>query len=160
MPLWGEIVIGVVVAIGLLGTIVQVLPGATVVGAAVALWGAIEGGRIGWTVFGVALGLTVAAWVLQYLVPGRYMRERGVPGATLIIGLVVGVVGFVVIPVMGLFLGFVAGVFVAEWVRLRDAGAAWPATVSALKAAGLSILVELGLALLITATWVAGLIFT
>lgn len=158
MPLWGDILVGVVILIGLLGTIVQVLPGATIVGIAVAIWGGVQGGAVGWTVCGVAIALTLVGYVAQYLVPGKFMKARGVPNSALLAGAVAAVVGFFVIPVVGLFVGFIGGVFLAEYVRVREVGVAWPATVNALKAAGLAILTELTVAMLVTGTWIVGLI--
>jgi uncharacterized protein len=70
---------------------------------------------------------------------------------------VLGLVGFFVIPVVGLFVGFVLGVWLAEWARLRDPRRAWPSTKQALKAAGLSMLIELAAGLAIAAVWLAGL---
>ena len=65
-----------------------------------------------------------------------------------------------VIPVLGLFVGFVAGVYLGERIRLDDNSAAWPSTVAALKAVGLSMLIELLAGLLIAVTWAAALIVT
>ena len=53
-----------------------------------------------------------------------------------------GVVGFFVIPVVGLFVGFVLGIYLAERRRVGQADA-WPSTKAALRAVGLSILIEL-----------------
>jgi uncharacterized protein len=72
---------------------------------------------------------------------------------------VLGVVGFFVVPVIGLFIGFVVGVFAAEWRRLGHARA-WPSTKHALKAAGLSILIELCFGVLAAWAWVAGVVAT
>jgi hypothetical protein len=69
------------------------------------------------------------------------------------------VVGFFVIPVVGLFLGFVLGVYLAELRRVGSAGA-WPSTVHSLKAVGWSIVIELVFALLATWTWVVGVVLT
>jgi uncharacterized protein len=51
-----------------------------------------------------------------------------VPWTTVGLGSLLAVVGFVVVPVVGLPLGFVLGVYLAELARLRDPGAAWPST--------------------------------
>jgi hypothetical protein len=53
---------------------------------------------------------------------------------------VLGIVGFFVVPVVGLFIGFVLGVWLAEMLRLGDSGTAWRSTRHALVAVGLSIL--------------------
>ncbi len=66
-------------------------------------------------------------------------------------------VGFFVIPVVGLFLGFVVGVYGAEEERLGPQ-AAWPSTKLAVRAVGLSILIELAGALLAAATWLAAVL--
>ncbi len=68
-------------------------------------------------------------------------------------------VGFFVIPVVGLFVGFVLGIYLAERARL-GADQAWPSTKHALRAVGLSIVIELTAAVLAAATWVVGLAVT
>jgi uncharacterized protein YqgC (DUF456 family) len=88
------------------------------------------------------------------------MRNAGVPWSTVGLGSLLGILGFFVIPVLGLFIGFVAGVYLAERIRLDDNSLAWPSTVAALKAVGVSILIELLAGLLMAATWVAGLVLT
>ncbi|OZB49298.1 MAG: hypothetical protein B7X40_05505 [Cellulomonas sp. 14-74-6] len=151
-------VVGALVAVGLVGTVVQVLPGGLLVGAAVAGWGALTGGPRGWTVTVVAVLLTAAGQVLKYLLAGRRLRRGGVPRSALGWGGVLGVVGFVVVPVVGVALGFVLGVYLAERLRLRSHAAARRATGVALRAAGLTVLVELAAALLVAGVWVVALV--
>jgi len=62
------------------------------------------------------------------------------------------------VPVVGLVLGFVLGVYLAERARLGRDGA-WPSTRTALGAVGWSILIELAAGLLATAVWVGALVF-
>ena len=64
---------------------------------------------------------------------------------TLVVGGLCAVVGFFVIPVVGALVGFPIGVYVAERVRVGADGA-WPSTKAALKAVGVSILIELAAA--------------
>jgi uncharacterized protein YqgC (DUF456 family) len=156
----GEVVVGVVVVLGLVGVVVQVLPGALLVFGAVAVWAVVTGGPAGWAVLAVAIGATGAAAVGKYLIAGRHLRRAEVPGSTLAWGGLAAVVGFFVIPVVGLVVGFVLGVYLAELARLRDPARAWPATLAALTAAGITLLVELAGALVTTAAWVVGLIVT
>ncbi|MGO1316777.1 MAG: DUF456 domain-containing protein [Cellulomonadaceae bacterium] len=158
MSAGGEVVIGLVIAFGLFGVVVQVVPGSLVVLGAVAVWAALTGGAVGWTVLGLAVAAVAGAGVGKYLVAGRYLVAGNVRGSTLVWGGLAGVIGFFVVPVVGLPVGFMAGVFLAQLVRRRDAGTAWRATVVALKATGLSILIELAGALVATGAWVVGLI--
>jgi uncharacterized protein len=62
-----------------------------------------------------------------------------------------------VVPVVGLFLGFVLGVYAAEHRRVGPR-LAWPSTRAALRAAGLSILIELLAGLLAAGVWVTGVL--
>jgi uncharacterized protein YqgC (DUF456 family) len=71
---------------------------------------------------------------------------------------VLAIVGFFVVPVIGLLLGFVAGVFASEWLRLSRPALAWPSTLSALKVVGFSIIIELFFIMTIAAVWVFGLV--
>ena len=64
-------------------------------------------------------------------------------------------VGFFVVPVVGLFLGFILGVYLAERHRV-GAPSAWPSTKEALRAVGVSILIELAAGVLATGVWLAG----
>jgi uncharacterized protein YqgC (DUF456 family) len=154
-----ETLVALAIATGLVGILVPALPGSLLVGAAVVAWATERGGATAWTVTAVALGLLVAGAVVKYLVPGRRLQRAGVPTSTLVAGAVLGVVGFFVVPVVGVPLGFVLGVYLVEWQRLggRDA---WPATVHALKAVGLGILIELAFGILAAATWAIGVVLT
>ena len=154
-----DLLVGLVIAVGLVGIVVPVLPGSVLVGAAILVWAVLVGTTTGWVVFAVAAILLATGTVVMYLVPGRRLRTSGVPTRTLVLGGLAGVVGFFVVPVIGLPLGFVAGVYAAESARLGGSRA-WPSTKQALLAAGLSVLIELAFGLLATLTWVAGVVLT
>ena len=161
MPVTGSdaltIVAVVLVVVGLVGVVVPALPGLVLVLAGIATWAVPRGDAVGWTVLGIAVAIVATGTVLKYLLPGARMRAAGVPGRTLLAGGVLGIVGFFVVPVVGLLLGFVLGVYLAEAARLGR-GAAWPSTRTALGAVGWSILIELAAGLLATAVWVGALV--
>lgn len=158
MTVWLTVVAGVLVAVGLIGSVLTVLPGLLLVVAGIAVWAVPRGDVVGWTVLGAAVGIAVLGVIAQFLLPGRALRAAGVPGRSLLAGAVLGIVGFFVIPVVGLFLGFVLGVYLAELARLRSTGLAWPSTKEALRAVGRSILIELAAGLLATAAWIVGMV--
>jgi uncharacterized protein YqgC (DUF456 family) len=155
---WLDVVVGLVVLVGLVGAVIQVIPGSTLVGGAVLVWGLLTRGVPGWSAVVVAVLVTVGAQVVKYVLAGRYLKARGIPSRSLLVGGALGVVGFFVIPVVGLFVGFVAGTYLAEWYRLREHVLAWRATVVALQATGLTILVELSAALVVAASWAFALV--
>lgn len=136
------------------------LPGTLLVWAAIAVWSFIEQTTVAWVVFGAVSALLGSGILVKYLWPARRMRAADVGGWSLAAGAALGVVGFFVIPVAGLLVGFVLGVFLAELAHRRDRRRAWAATVHAIKGAALSVGVELTAALLATAIWVVGLVLT
>jgi hypothetical protein len=60
--------------------------------------------------------------------------------------------------VVGLFIGFVLGIYLAELARLGAHEAAWPSTRQALAAVGWSIVIEMATGLLAAAVWVGALV--
>jgi uncharacterized protein len=149
----------VLVAVGIVGIALPVLPGLVLVVAGVAVWAVPRGDAVAWTVLGIVVAIAVIGTVVKYLLPGRAMRDAGVPGRTIALGAVLGVVGFFVIPVLGLFIGFVLGVYLAELARLGGHETAWPSTRKALAAVGWSIVIEMATGLLAAAVWVGALVF-
>jgi hypothetical protein len=97
---------------------------------------------------------------VKYAWPGRNLKRTGVPNRSLITGGVLGLPGFFLIPVIGLFIGFVLGLWLAERIRLGGWKPAWPSTKHALQAVGLSMLIELAAGLIIGTVWVVGLLTT
>ena len=155
-----ELLIGLVILVGIVGTIVPILPGAFLVAGAVVVWAFLTGGPQAW---GIAIGavlIIAVGQVLKYLIPGRQLKSSGVPNWVLAVGGLVGIVGFFVIPVVGLVAGFLLGVYLAEAGRLRTFRDAWPTTVQAMKSAGWSVLIEFGSTVLAAAVWAGGLVVT
>ncbi len=150
-----ELVVGLVVLVGLVGVVVPLLPGTLLVAGAVVVWAIDDGSVTAWVCTGVALALLAVGVVVKYAVPGKRLKGSGVPTSTLLVGGLVAIVGFFIIPVLGAFVGFVLGVYAAE-VRRLGSRQAWPATRSALGAVGLSVLIELVAALLAAAVWLGG----
>lgn len=148
----------VLILVGMVGIVVPVLPGLLLVLAAVFIWALDLGTPLAWWVFGVSAVLWVAGVALQYAVPGRRMRAAGVGTGTMVLAVLLGVVGFFVIPVVGGPVGFVLGIYLVEHGRSRDSATAWRSTKTALRAVFTSMGIELLAALAIATTWVLGVL--
>jgi hypothetical protein len=99
-----------------------------------------------------------SAQVVKLLVPGRHLRSAGIPRRSIVVGLVLAGVGFFVIPVVGFFVGFPLGIYVEERRRLGPHAPAWLSTRKALRAIGLSMLIELSATVLAAAVWLAAIL--
>ena len=160
MTTGGLILVAVAIAVGLVGVLVPLLPGTLLVYAAIAVWAFVEQNTVGWVVLGMVTAILAATMAIKYLWPVKRMRAADVSPTTLAAGAVAGVIGFFVIPVLGLLVGFVLGVYLAELAHRRDHRRAWASTVHAVKGAALSVGVELAGGLIATAAWVVGVVLT
>src|SRR3954454_16690579 len=142
-----EVLVALAIAVGIVGVVVPVLPGSILVVAAVLVWAISIGTPTAWAVFAVSAGFVAVGVVVKYVVPGRRLKDAGFHSSTMVVGGLLGIVGFFVVPVVGLFVGFVLGVYLSE-LRRVGRSSAWPATTHALKAVGLSMLIELTASLL------------
>jgi uncharacterized protein YqgC (DUF456 family) len=156
----GIVLVALAIAVGLAGIVIPLVPGTLLVFAAIAVWAVIENNVTGWVTLGVATVLLAVATLIKYLWPMRRMRAADVRTSSLVAGAVLGIIGFFVIPVVGLVIGFVLGVYLAELARRHDQRVAWTSTKHALKGVALSVGVELAGALLATVAWVAGVYLT
>jgi hypothetical protein len=149
---------GLAILIGVLGVLIPVIPGLVLCWLGVLLWALLgDAGDVRWAVLALATVIALAGTVVKYLWPGKRLKDTGVPTSSMVAGGVLGLIGFFVVPVVGLVLGFVLGIWLAERVRLGP-GQAWPSTRGALGAVGLSLLVEFAAALGVAVVWVFGLV--
>ena len=153
-----EVLVGLVIIVGLVGVIIPILPGVLLVFAAILVWALVESSTTGWIVLTICTVLLLISGVIKYTWPGARVRAAGVPTRSLILGGLLGIVGFFVIPIVGLFIGFLLGTYLSEAQRLRTHRDAWQSTWHATKAVGLSILVELLGALLASGVWLVAVI--
>ena len=84
------------------------------------MWALADGSATALAVLAIATLLIGGAQVVKLLVPGRRLRDAGVPRQSILAGLLVAVIGFFVIPVVGFFIGFPLGVYLEERRRLAD----------------------------------------
>jgi uncharacterized protein YqgC (DUF456 family) len=154
-----NIVSGLLILAGLVGIAIPVVPGLVLCWLGVLVWAILgDGGWFNWLALAAVTVIAGVGTVVKYAWPGRSLKRTGVSNLSLFVGAVLAIVGFFVVPVLGLVLGFLLGIWLAELVRLSDAGQAWRATLHAVKAVGLSLLIELAAGILIAVIWVVGLV--
>jgi uncharacterized protein len=148
---------GAAILVGVAGTVIPVLPGSFLIGLGLLGW-AIWGGEgtTGWVVFGIGMVFVLAGMAASAVLAGRKLKQHRIPSRSVALGIVLGIAGMFIIPVVGLFVGFAAGLLLSEVQRTRNVRTAMITSWAALKATGLGILVEFGLACLAASTWLVG----
>lgn len=152
-----EFLVALAIVAGLFGIVVPVLPGLVLEVAAILIWAAVKGGPLAWGVALLCLALGILGTILKYLVPGRRLKELGMPTRTMVIAIAASVVGFFVIPVIGAPAGFIAAIYISERIRVGPEEA-WPATRTTLGAVAASVGIELVTGLVVAGIWFAAVI--
>lgn len=156
-------IVAVVMILGLAGVVIPVLPGLTVIWAAALAYGfAVGFGAGGVTVMIVLSILVGISAVAGVVVPGRVAGSSGMTARTQVVGLIGAVVGFFAVPVVGLVLGALVGVLLAEYAGTRDWPRARAATIALAKGFGINTLIQLALGfvmIMVWSSWAATVVF-
>ena len=154
---WLELLVAVAMVVGLVGLVVPVLPGLALMWVAVGVWALLDGGgTVRWTTFAVVTVLAVVGTVAALTWSGRKATGAGAPWWALAAAMVGAVIGFFTIPVLGIVVGGVGGLWLAELVRLRHPKAAWDTTWEALQGYGVGTLVQMLAGVAILGVWLVG----
>jgi hypothetical protein len=153
------VVVGLARAVGLAGTIFPILPGLLLMWAAALLYGLVGGfNGVGIAAMFVITVLTVAGVAAGVVIPKKAAGTAGASRSSLLLGAAVAVVGFFVVPIVGLPLGGALGIFLGEQLRTGDRRVAWIATKATLTGFGLAALAQFGAGVLVVLTWVVWLV--
>lgn len=153
-----DLLVGVALLLAAVGVVIPVLPGVALAVATLLLWALLTPHTGAWWLLAATVGIIAAGQGLKYWLPGRRMTAAGIPRSSLIAGGLAGIVGFFAIPIVGLPVGFVAGTYVAEQMRVREWAAARRSTGVALRATGLAMLIELASVLLAGTFWLSRIV--
>jgi len=156
----GELLLGLLMAIGLVGVLVPVLPGLLLIAAVAIGWAIAEGGTGAWVVTAVILVILAVGTTVKYLLPGRELRAQRVPALTWALAAIGGVAGFFVVPVLGAAIGFVLGVYLGERMRFGAHAPAWESSKRLIVSIGVGMAVEFAAGVVAIAIWVAAAIAT
>jgi uncharacterized protein YqgC (DUF456 family) len=149
------VITALVMLIGLLGTVLPVLPGTVLILLGALFYAVLDGFQsVGWPTLLVLALLTAVATTADIWVGGLGARAGGASGWSILAGLVGSFAGLVFFNLPGAIIGAILGVLILEIVRVRDwrkalkAGSGW--------AAGwlLSVFVQLGLGLVMIAIFI------
>ncbi len=87
------------------------------------------------------------------VVPKRAAAYSGASTSSQIAAAIGAVIGFFAIPIIGVVVGAVVGIGLAEWYDKRDWPAARSSTIAIAKGFGVSALVQFGLGFVILIVW-------
>lgn len=156
MDAFGIFLLALAMLAGLVGTALPLIPGLPVVWGAALVYGLAAGfGATGTIAFTIITLLAIAGIVAGLVLPHRRVAAGGAPRSTVAAGVLGAVVGFFVIPVIGLVVGGIAGIWLAEYRRTSDGAAARKSTKDMIVGFGIGILAELAAGVAMVLAWAA-----
>ncbi|MCS4483919.1 DUF456 domain-containing protein [Gleimia sp. 6138-11-ORH1] len=145
--------VALLLAFGLTGALVQIWPSTPFILTGILIWALYLGGYTAWTFFTLSTILLLLAQILKILIPGKQLKKAGIPTSTLLLGGAGAILGFFIIPIIGLPAGFILGIGLAEYQRLKNPQEAKKSLLKTLKATGISVLIEFSISFLIVTSW-------
>jgi hypothetical protein len=148
------ILVGIVIAVGIAGVVVPLLPGLWLIWGAALVYGLVVGfDTWAWIAMAVITVLALIGTGVVYYLPARKTSEVGIPVWGQLVIAVFSIVGFFVVPIVGAFLGLAVGALLVALVVERDVadalGTAWATLVEMVK----GVVLQLGVALVMALVW-------
>ena len=153
----------ILLVIGLIGSVVPIIPGTLLVGLTVLAYAWIDGfNSIGWPITAFLVLLSLIAGTADVWMPLLGAKTGGAPLKTLGYGLIGCVLGFVAgsfVPLLGnligSLIGYLGGLWLGEYRRLGDSRQALNAVLGGMAGWGLATAVQFATSLLIFIVFLA-----
>ncbi len=146
--------LGIVIVIGVIGTLLPAVPDLVMIWVAGLVYGLVVGwGTSGPWLFALMTLAALGGLLADVWVSSAGARLGGASGWAILGGLVLGFIGLVFFSVIGAIVGLLAGTFLAEYLRLRQARPAARSAVAMALGCGASVGVKLALAIVMAIAW-------
>ena len=149
-----QIVVLVVMVIGLLGLLTTLIPGLTIIWVAALVYFLVAGFRTGSIILFVVMTLLMLGGnLVDNLLMAGSARKTGASWLAIAVALVAGVAGTLLFPPFGGLVGALLGVFLVEYLRLRDVQKALESARSMAAGCGWAVLARFGIGLVMILMW-------
>lgn len=154
---FGLALVALTIFIAALGSLTQLYPGNALILIGAIVWAIWHANNVAWVYASVVTLVFVASFFIKWIIPGRYMLRHGVSTGSFVAGVIAGIAGFFLIPLIGLPIGFVLGVYGFAMTKTRSTAEAWKQTKVTLKGVLGTVIIELITTVLAGGIWVLGI---
>lgn len=153
-----EVVTFLVLVSGLIGLMIPVFPGLTVMWLGTLVYAVIMAlagkmGWAGWLLFAFITLLMIGGNIVDNIIIAKHVRDKDVPWGSILISFAVGIVASLFFtPIIGMIASPV-GLYLAEWRRLKDKQAALANTKAWMTGWGWSFLARFGIGVVMILFW-------
>lgn len=155
---WFPIVLGVIMGVGLLGLLLYIIPGLTVIWLAILAYGIVTGFTVrSGILFAVITLLMIGGNLIDNLFMGNEARKTGASWVSIVVALVAGIAGTFILPPFGGLLFAAVGILAVEWIRKKDLNEGLRSTGGILKGCGLAMITRFGIGVVMICLWLVWL---
>ena len=143
---------------GFVGLLIPIFPGLTVMWLGTLIYAVIQamGGKMNWVdwlLFVLITLLMIGGNVVDNIIIAKQMRDKEVPWSSILLAFAAGIIiSFIFTPLAGM-VASPAGLFLAEWYRLKDKKVAFDNTKAWMVGWGWSVAARLGIGFLMIVLW-------
>lgn len=143
---------------GLLGLMIPVFPGLTVMWIATLIYAIIQSGLgnmtwVGWLLFALITLLMIGGNVVDNIIIAKHMRDKDIPWSSILWSFAAGIiVSLFFTPIIGIIASPVA-LYLAEWRRLKDKVSAMANTKAWMTGWGWAIAARMGIGMVMIMLW-------
>lgn len=144
--------------VGLAGLLIPIFPGLVVMWLATLFYAFVQASNqnmhwFEWVLFALITILMIAGSIVDNIIIARRVREKAVPWSSIIFGYIAGIVGSIFFtPLIGI-LAAPAGLFAAEYLRLRNPRIAFTSTRAWMTGWGITIGVRVAIGVVMIGLW-------
>jgi uncharacterized protein YqgC (DUF456 family) len=158
IPFWLQVSVQAIalfiMLVGLVGLIIPIFPGLVVIWLTTLGYGLATGFTLkGWIIFGALTILAIVGNVIDNILMGTKARQSGASWLSIGLGILAGIVGSLAFPPFGGIIGAPLILFLAEFMRLRQAHQALNSVGALLIGWGWSFVVRFMIGLLMIGLW-------
>jgi hypothetical protein len=143
---------------GLGGLLIPIFPGLTVMWLAALVYALVQAANdkmtwVDWTLFALITLLMLAGNVMDNLIIAKHVRDKQVPWSSILLAFAAGIIVSLIFTPLGGMVAAPAGLFLAEWRRLKDRSAAFANTKAWMTGWGWAIAARMGIGVVIILFW-------
>ncbi|MEN4011557.1 MAG: DUF456 domain-containing protein [Chloroflexota bacterium] len=147
-------IIAGVLLFGQLTLLTPILPGLWIQWAAALVYGLVGGFDLaGGILFGIITVLVIAGGFMDNIMMGASAKTSGASWHSIAAALVGGLIGSVILPPLGGLVLAMAGIFLVEYLRIRDPRKAWDSTRSLAIGCGWGVVLRFIFGLFVIGVW-------
>jgi uncharacterized protein len=149
-----ELIVLAVMFFGMISLMIPIIPGIIIIWLAALVYGIVEGfGIAGIIIFAVLTLMMLGSMVLDEVIIGASARAQGASWIAVGVATVAGVIGTFALPPFGGLLGALIGIFLVEFIRLKDVRTALRSTKGVAIGCGGAVLAKMALGALMIGLW-------